>query len=164
MTQKKLQIGLVIGFFVTLSLLFPSNSLATRPHFAETPQIVKNSDLSITVNYHAKEIGKRTANVTLSSHTTALIGCVNPGGNLSPSKGTIVEQMQIQSEKVKPKDGDIQGSLTLVPPALPSPSDICPNKNWSTGILSLAYENVAIEIQQKNSELLRLNLGNVSRQ
>jgi hypothetical protein len=76
----------------------------------------------------------------------------------------MIEQMQIQSEKVKPKDGDIQGSLTLVPPALPSPLDICPNKNWSIGILSLTYENVAIGIQQKNSELLRLNLGNVSRQ
>jgi hypothetical protein len=67
-------------YLFTLTLLFPSNSLAAKPHFSETPHIVKNSDLSITINYGAKEIGKKSANVTLSSHTTALIGCINPGG------------------------------------------------------------------------------------
>jgi hypothetical protein len=164
MNQKVLIICYVIGLFVALTLLFPSNSLAAKPHFSDTPQIVKNSDRSITVNYEAEEIGKKSANVTLSSHTTALIGCVNPGGKLSPSKGSIVEDMQIQSEKLKPKNGEIQGSLTLVPPMMPSGSDICPNKNWSTGILSHTYENVALEIKQRNSEILKLNLGNLSLQ
>ena len=115
-----------VTIFTTLVL---SSGLAAKPLFSKTPEIIINSDFSITVNYHAREFGKRTANVTLSSHAIALVGCVNPGGNLSPSKGSMIEQMQIQSEKVKPKDGDIEGSLTLVPPVLPSASDICPNKN-----------------------------------
>jgi len=113
------------------------------------PEIIKNSDLSITVNYHARELGKRIANVTLSSHAIAIVGCVNPGENLSPPKGSMVEQMQIQSERIKPKDEKIQGSLTLIPPLVPSGSDICPNKYCSTGIVSLTYENVAMEIKQK---------------
>ena len=43
--------------------------------------------MSITVNYNAKELDKRTANVTLSSHTSVLIVGINPGGKLSPNKG-----------------------------------------------------------------------------
>jgi hypothetical protein len=40
----------------------------------------------------------------------------------------MVEDMQIQSEKLKPKNVDIEGSLTLVPPMMPSGSDICPQQ------------------------------------
>lgn len=151
-----------LALLVTLTPLISSTGFAARPHFIETPNIVKNPDLSITVNYHAKELGKKTANVTLSSHTLALIGCVNPGGQLSPSKGEQTEKILSQSVKIKPKDGKIEGSLTLEPPVFPSVLDICPNKNWNTNILSLSYENVVIEVQQKNSEILKFNIGNVS--
>ena len=155
-------IVLSLTLLVTLSPLISSTGFAARPRFIETPEIVKNSDLSITVNYHAKELGKKTANVTLSSNTTALIGCVNPGGQLSPSKGEQAEETLTQSVKIKPKDGRIEGSLTLEPPVFPSVLDICPNKNWNTNILSLTYENVVIKVQQKNSEVLKFNIGNVS--
>ena len=161
MILQALLIALSIGLLLTLNSLI-TTSWAAKPHFSWTPEIVKNPDLSITVKYSAKELGKRTANVTLSSHAIALIGCVNPGGKLSPSKGTISEEMQIQSVKMNPEDGKIEGSLTLDPPSVPSVSETCPNKNWSTGILSLTYENVAMVIKQKNSEIVKLNLGNVS--
>ena len=161
MIRQQMMVAYGMGLLVTLMLLV-SSSMAARPHFSEPPDIVKNSDLSITINYEVKDIGKKNANATLSSHTTALIGCINPGGNLSPSKGSMVEDTQIQSEKIKPKDGEFQGSLTLVPPPVPSSLDICPNKNWSTGFLSLTYENVIVAIHQKDSEILKLNLGNIS--
>jgi len=99
--------------------------------------------------------------VTLSSHTTALIGCVNPGGQLSPSKGVQSEETQSQSVKIKPKDGKIKGSLTSDPPTFPLVLSVWPNNNWHTSILSLTYENVVMVIQQKNSEILKFNFGNV---
>jgi hypothetical protein len=99
--------------------------------------------------------------VTLSSHTTALIGCVNPGGQLSPSKGVQSEETQSQSVKIKPKDGKIKGSLTSDPPTFPLVLGVCPNNNWHTSILSLTYENVVMVIQQKNSEILKFNFGNI---
>jgi hypothetical protein len=98
----------------------------------------------------------------LNSQSTALIGCLNPGGKLSPSKGTESEQMLSESVKIKPKDGKIKGSLRLGPPKLPSVLEVCPNKNWSTSILSLTYENVALDIKQRNSEILKFSFGNLS--
>ena len=151
----------LISFLITFTPLISSPSLAAKPHFSGTPDIIKDSDLSITVNYQAKELGKKTANVTLSSHTTALIGCVNPGGQLSPSKGVQSEETQSQSVQIKPKDGKIKGSLNSGPPTFPSVLSVCPNKNWHTSILSLTYENVVMVIQQKNSEILKFNFGNV---
>ena len=162
MIRQKFMIVFSLALLVTLAPMISSTGFAARPHFIEIPHIVKNPDLSITVNYHAKELGKKTANVTLSSHKSALIGCVNPGGQLSPSKGKQTEEIQSQSVKIKPKDGRIEGSLTLEPPVFPSVLDICPNKNWNTKVLSLSYENVAIEVKQKNSEILKFNIGNVS--
>ena len=162
MIRQKFMIVFSLALLVTLAPMISSTGFAARPHFIEIPHIVKNPDLSITVNYHAKELGKKTANVTLSSHTSALIGCVNPGGQLSPSKGKQTEEIQSQSVKIKPKDGRIEGSLTLEPPVFPSVLDICPNKNWNTKVLSLSYENVVIEVKQKNSEILKFNIGNVS--
>ena len=144
-------------------ILFSYSVLGAKPNFSATPSVTKNSDLSITTNFRAEDLGKRTANVTLNAQYTALIGCINPGGNLSPSKGMNLEQMLSNSIKIKPNDGKIKGSLTLNPPVVPSGSEICPNKNWSTSILSLTYENVALDIKQRNSEVLGFDFGNLSK-
>ena len=119
MIRLELMIALNVVLLISFAPLISSPSLAAKPHFSGTPDIIKDSDLSITVNYQAKELGKKTANVTLSSHTTALIGCVNPGGQLSPSKGVQSEETQSQSVQIKPKDGKIKGSLTSDPPTFP---------------------------------------------
>jgi len=161
MIRLELMIALNVVLLISLAPLISSPSLAAKPHLSGTPDIIKDSDLSITVNYQAKELGKKTANVTLSSHTTALIGCVNPGGQLSPSKGVQSEETQSQSVQIKPKDGKIKGSLNSGPPTFPSVLSVCPNKNWHTSILSLTYENVVMVIQQKNSEILKFNFGNI---
>lgn len=155
-------IAFSLTLFITVGIMFISSPVAAKPHFSVSPAIVKNSDLSVTANYEAKDLGKRTANITLNSQSTALIGCLNPGGKLSPSKGAESEQMLSESVKIKPKDGKIKGSLTLGPPKLPSVLEVCPNKNWSTSILSLTYENVALDIKQRNSEILKFSFGNLS--
>ncbi|CAN5453514.1 hypothetical protein BH18THE1_BH18THE1_14860 [soil metagenome] len=158
---RVISFSLILFIIFAIMLISPS-VFAAKPHFSVTPSIAKNSDLSITANYEAKELGKRTANITVNSQSTALIGCVNPGGKLSPSKGVESEQMLSQSIKIKPKDGKIKGSLILGPPKFPSVLEVCPNKNWRTSILSLTFENVAIDIKQRNSEILKFSFGNLS--
>jgi hypothetical protein len=86
---------------------------AAKPHFSNTPTITKNSDLSLTTNFKAAAIGKKAANVTVSSLIKAELGCVNPGGNSPPSKTIDFEQMQDQSVNIKLKDDKIKGSVTL---------------------------------------------------
>jgi hypothetical protein len=139
-----------LTLLITLgSALMISPVIAAEPHFSGMPTIAKNSDLSVTAHFKSAALGKKIANVTLSSHATAQIGCVNPGGNSPPPKKVEFEQMQNQTLNIKPEDGKIKGSLTLGPPIFPSASDICPNRNWSTNILSLTYENPSLDIQQK---------------
>lgn len=161
MNLRKLTISVIL--LVTLgSTLMISSVNAAKPHFSGTPTIAKNSDKSITANFKASALDKKLANVTFSTLATAEIGCVNPGGNSPPSKQNEFEQMQYKTLDIKPKDGKIKGTLTLGPPTFPPASDICPNKNWSTNIMSLTYENPSLHIQQKNSDILKFNFENVT--
>lgn len=165
----RITLGILLVTFIfavlgTLGLsLMQSTIMAATPDFSRTPTITKNSDHSFTVNYKMNDLGKRTTNITATSQSTMLVGCVNPGGNLSPSKGSIIEQEQSESVKIKPKDGKIQGTLTLGPPSLPSGEDICPNKNWSPSLLSLEYTNIVLDATQKGSEILKFNFKNIAK-
>ena len=146
---------------ILLSILIISPVLAAKPHFSGTPTITKNSDQSITANFNTAAFGKKVANVILSYDATADIQCVNPGGHSVASKKVEFEQLQVGTGEVKPINGKIKAALTLGSPDLPSALDICPNKNWSTNVLSLTYENPTLHIQQKNSDKLSFNFGNV---
>jgi hypothetical protein len=137
--------------------------LAADPHFSTKPTITKNSDSSITVNFKALALGKKVANVTFSSDATSDIQCVNPGGNGPPPKKVEFKQIQNESVNFKPDDGKIKDSLTVGPPNFPPALDICPNGNWSTKVLSLTYENPTLQIQRKNSDILRFNFENITR-
>jgi hypothetical protein len=162
MISRKLAIGFIPVFLITLGLgLIISPVLAAAPHFSETPTITKNSDQSITANFKAAALGKKVANITLSSDATANIQCLNPGGNGPPPKKVDFKQIQNQSVNLKPKDGKIKDQLSLGPPTFPSASDVCPNGNWNTKVLSLTYENPSLNIQQKDSDVLKFNFGNV---
>ena len=164
MISRKLAIDFTLVFLIILGLgLIVSPVLAAEPHFSGTPTITKNSDQSITANFKAAALGKKVANVTLSSDATADIQCVNPGGNGPPPKKVDFKQIQNQSVNLKPKDGEIKESLTVGPPTFPSALDVCPNGNWSTKILSLTYENPSLQIQRKSSAILNFNFGNVIR-
>lgn len=163
MISRNLPVALSLTLMITLvSILMISPVLAAKPHYSNTPTITKNSNQSITANFNAASLGKKLANVTLSSHATADIQCVNPGGYSVPSKKVEFQQMQVSTGDVKPKNGKIKAALTLGPPDFPSALDVCPNNNWSTNVLSLTYENPVLHIQQKNSDVLNFTFGNVT--
>jgi|KBSMisStaDraftv2_1062788.scaffolds.fasta_scaffold969358_1 hypothetical protein len=163
MITRNLTVTLSMTVMITLiSILMMSPVLAAKPHFSISPIITKNSNQSITANFNAAALGKKVANVTLSSHATADIQCVNPGGHSVTSKKLQFEQMQVSTGEVKPKNGKIKGALTLGPPNFPSALDVCPNNNWSTNVLSLTYENPVLHIKQKNSDILNFTFGNVT--
>lgn len=150
---------LLMGIGLTLII----TSFATaEPHFSSTPTTERNSDRSITANFRAVDLGSKVANVTFSSEGIAEIQCMNPGGNSPPPKKLEFEQMQNQSLNIKPKDGIIKRSISLGPPTFPSATEICPNTNWSTNVLSLTYENPSLEIQQKNSDILKFTFRNIT--
>ncbi len=162
MDFRRLAVVFTFVFLLSLGLgLVVSPVLAAKPHFSTTPTITKNSDKSLTANFEATSLGKKVANVTLSSDATADVQCVNPGGHSVASKRVQFEQMQVGTGDVKPKNGKIKATLTLGPPDLPAGSDVCPNKNWSTNVLSLTYESPILLIQQKNSDILNFSFGNV---
>jgi hypothetical protein len=143
--------------------LMMSSVAATSPHFSSTPTTEVNTDRSITADFRAVDLGNKKANVTFSSQGTAEIQCVNQGGNNPTPKQVEFEQMQNQSLNIKPKDGIIKHSLTIGPPTFPAASDICPNSNWSTEVLSLTYENPTLQIQQRNSDILKFAFKNITK-
>lgn len=59
MIRQELMIALNVVLLISFAPLISSPSLAAKPHFSGTPDIVKNSDLSVTVNYQAKELDKK---------------------------------------------------------------------------------------------------------
>ena len=61
MIRQELMIALKVVLLITFAPLISSPSLAAKPHLSGTPDIIKDSDLSITVNYQAKELGKKNS-------------------------------------------------------------------------------------------------------
>ncbi|HEY7226847.1 MAG TPA: hypothetical protein VH481_01840 [Nitrososphaeraceae archaeon] len=96
MISRNLAVALSMTLLIILvSILIISPVLAAKPHFSGTPNITKNSDQSITANFSAAALGKKVANVTLSSNATTDIQCVNPGGHSVASKKIEFEQLQV---------------------------------------------------------------------
>lgn len=134
--------------------------LAASPHFIKTPTITKNADFSLTAKFKAAGLGNVVSDIFLtSSGGTAVLQCVDPGGNNPPP--TSFGPLQGQVVTVQPKNGQVTASPTLGPPPLPSASDICPNPNWDLRIVSLTYENVVLHLQQNGVDILTFNFGDV---
>jgi hypothetical protein len=85
---------------------------------------------------------------------TALLKCVNPGGNSPPPKQVAFGPLQGQITFIQPRNGQITGSATIGQPLLPGASQICPNPNWSVAQLSITYFDVVLRIQQNNLDIL----------
>jgi hypothetical protein len=140
----------------------PALVFAASPHFIGTPTITKNSNFSLTSSFKAAGLANVVTGAFLtSSGGTALLQCVNPGGNNPPPKQVTFGPLQGQTTFITPRNGQITASATIGPPPLPSASQICPNPNWSVAILSLTYHNVVLHIQQNGVDILTFNFGNV---
>jgi hypothetical protein len=63
-------IAFSLTLFITVGIMFISSPVAAKPHFSVSPAIVKNSDLSVTADYEAKDLGKKNSkhNFELPKH------------------------------------------------------------------------------------------------
>jgi hypothetical protein len=140
----------------------PILAAAASPHFIGTPTIVKNPNNSLTAHFKAAGLGNVVTDIFLtSSGGTAVLQCVNPGGNNPPPKEVSFGPLQGQTVTVQPRNGQVTASPTIGPPSLPGASQICPNPNWSVQLVSLTYENVVLHIQQGGVDILTFNFGDV---
>src|SRR5947208_3055340 len=140
----------------------PSLVLAASPHFIGTPQIHKNPNGSLTATFKAAGLANVVTGAFLSSSGgTAVLQCVNPGGNNPPPKQVSFGPLQGQITTIQPNNGQITASVTIGPPPLPSASQICPNPNWNVLLLHITYFNVVLHIQQNGVDILTFNFGTV---
>jgi hypothetical protein len=148
---------------LSLSSSFITTALAASPHFIGTPSIVKNPNFSLTATFKAAGLGNVITIAFMSSRGgTAVLQCVNPGGNSPPPGQITFGPLQGQRIFIPPSNGQITATTgPLGPPPLPSASQICPNPNWSVQLISLAYSNVVLHIQQNATDVLTFNFGNV---
>jgi hypothetical protein len=163
--DKKLSAGILVvetAFFTLVVLAATPIVLAQSPHFIGTPTITKNPDVSLTATFKAAGLGNVVSDAFLtSSGGTAVLQCVNPGGNSPPPKQVSFGPLQGQVVTIQPRNGQITASATIGPPPLPPASEICPNPNWSVQIVSLTYFDVVLHIQQQGFDILTFNFGNV---
>jgi hypothetical protein len=169
-TKKALTIAsMVLLVFVMISTVTaPSIALAASPHFIGTPTITKNPNGSLITTFKAAGLGNTVTEVALTSTIPlingssgdAVLQCVNPGGN-NPPPNHVTFRTQGQIVFIQPTNGQITGTISLGPPALPSASQICPNPNWSVLLLSITYFNTVLHIMQNGQEVLVFNFGNV---
>jgi hypothetical protein len=138
--------------------------LGASPHFIGTPTIIKNPNFSIAASFKAAGLANVVSQAFLSSSGgTANLQCVNPGGNNPPPKAVSFGPLQGQAVTIQPRNGQITATTNpLGPPPLPSPSQICPNPNWSVAIISITYTNVVLNIQQGGSDILTFNFNTVT--
>jgi hypothetical protein len=99
----------------------PSPALAASPHFIGTPTITKNPNFSLTTTFKAAGLGNVVSAAFLTaSGGTALLQCVNPGGNNPPPKQVAFGPLQGQITFIPPSNGQITASASIGPPPLPS--------------------------------------------
>jgi hypothetical protein len=145
-----------------LLLMTPMLAAAASPHFIGTPTITKNSDFSLTAHFKAAGLANLPTGAFLSSSGgTAVLQCVNPGGNNPPPKEVDFGPLQGQAVNIQPRNGQITASPTIGPPPLPDAEEICPNPNWTIDIVSITYNNVVLHIQQDRIDVLTFNFGDV---
>jgi hypothetical protein len=154
-TKKTLTIASTVFLAFVIIATIPSTVLAASPHFIGTPTIRKNPNGSLTTTFKAAGLANIVTGAFLtSSGGTAVLQCVNPGGNSPPPKQVTFGPLQGQITSIQPRNGQITASASIGPPPLPSASQICPNPGWSVTIISITYDNVVLHIQQNNQDIL----------
>lgn len=163
MTLQRLLITASLLVAVTLAAsMVAAPVLAASPQFIGTPKIAKNQNLSLTATFKAAGLANVVTGAFLtSSGGTAVLQCVNPGGNSPPPKQVSFEPLQGQTTTIQPRNGQITASVSIGPPPLPGAAQICPNPNWSVQLVSLTYFNIVLHIQQNGVDILTFNFGTV---
>ncbi len=160
--SQTISVSAATTFLAFAMIAAPSLAFAASAHFIGTPTITKNPNASLTANFKAAGLGNVVSQAFLSSSGgTAVLQCVNPGGNNPPPKQVSFGPTQGQITTIPPSNGQITASVSIGPPPLPSASQICPNPNWAVNLVSITYDNVVLHIQQNGVDILTFNFGNV---
>src|SRR5712691_1699321 len=160
--SQTISVSAATTFLAFAMIAAPSLAFAASPHFIGTPIITKNPNASLTTVFKVAGLGNVVSGAFLtSSGGTAVLQCVNPGGNNPPPKQVSFGPTQGQTTFIPPSNGQITASASIGPPPLPSASQICPNPGWSVQLVSITYDNVVLHIQQNGQDILTFNFGNV---
>jgi hypothetical protein len=136
-------------FLATMLILAPSIAMAANgsPHFVGSATATATANHSVTISFKIAGLseGEITTVTVSSTGGTADVQCVNPGGNNPPPKrvtfGPITNTVSLPPA---PKNGNLQGSVTLTAPTITSAQAGCPNPNWSVTINSVTYNGLSI--------------------
>lgn len=160
--SQTISVSAATTFLALVIIAAPSLAFAASPHFIGTPTITKNPNGSLTATFKAAGLANVVTGAFLSSSGgTAVLQCVNPGGNNPPPKQVSFGPLQGQITTIQPNNGQITASATIGPPPLPSASQICPNPNWNVLLLHITYFNVVLHIQQNGVDILTFSFGTV---
>ena len=134
--------SIVISALVALALT-ASVAVAENAHFVRASATGPNNDGTLTVNFKIAGLGaNQTITVTASANATAVYACQNNGGQFpsDPKKQTVAGPVSASGAFTSGKNGSIDDSLTLSPPA--STLD-CPGGQHAV-LASVSYTNVAV--------------------
>lgn len=141
--RRRLLFVSVVPITLAAVVLAAPSALAVSPHFITASAQLSGTNLVVSF----KEAGLGTnqlINYTASADATATYVCVNKGGgNPSASNKTTVNgPVSTSGAFSSGKNGNVNASLTLSPPA-PPPTFSCP-KGQSQATAEVSYTNVAI--------------------
>jgi hypothetical protein len=133
------RVTLLLATLAILGLTAPT-AMATSPHFVSA-SAARSGD-NLVVKWKEAGLGDNL-NIDYSATATATRedSCVNGGNNIpsDPKKTTTVAQVSAEGT-FSVKNGSVNGSLTLMPPAT---TLTCPKGQKAT-LISLAYTGVSI--------------------
>jgi hypothetical protein len=133
----------VLGAVLAVVALFASTASASNPHFLRASARGPDASGQLTVTFKIAGLGDTVdTTVTASADATAVYACRNHGGNFpsDPKKTEVSGPVSASGNFTSGKNGSINGSLTLSPPAT---TLSCPG-NQQRVLVSVTYTNVSL--------------------
>ena len=151
--SKSLGRILIATAALVVTLALAAVASAAAPHFNRASATGPDNNGNLIVNFKIAGLGDAvTTTVTATANATAVYACQNNGGNFpsDPKKQTVSGPVSASGEFTSGKNGQITGSLTLMPP--PSTLD-CPSGQRDV-LASVSYTNVAVSEPAAGAETI----------
>ena len=132
-----------MGAVLAAAAVIATPAIAASPHFIRADAAGPNAQGNLAVNFKIAGLGdNQTITVTATANATALYACQNNGGNFpsDPKKQLVSGPVSASGQFTSGKNGQITGSLTLMPPA--STLD-CPGGQHEV-LARVSYTNVQV--------------------
>jgi hypothetical protein len=125
-------------------LAMASPAAAASPHFVKGPNVVDNGT-TLTVTGSVAGLGNEDVRVVVTATGSAVVDCVNPGGNIAPGQR---KSVSVSGEQVitDVKNGRVNFSVTTTPPAPPPGS--CPNAQWTPILRDVEFTDADVAVYQ----------------